>query len=86
MASRRPKHRTSNALTGGTTSGPSTAIWEAGTGIRRNGSVGGTDGETGETATQTDIFPRPGGSIGTDVGTDARDTPSYLVVNYIIKT
>jgi microcystin-dependent protein len=82
-ANRRPKHRTSNALTGGTTSGPSTAIWEAGTGTRGNGSVGGTDGET---ATHTHTFPAPGGSIGTNVGTDALDTASYLVLNYIVKT
>jgi microcystin-dependent protein len=82
-ANRRPKHRTSNNLSasitysGPTSSGQATTATDGSTGRIVVSGNGGSSAGLGVSL---------GGSIGTNNANDAPDTPSYIVVNHIIKT
>lgn len=77
-ANRRPKHRTTNNL----------SVQPTGeTRITSGGTVGHVIGQGRSDGTDQDTVNFTlSGSIGTNIANDALDTPSYLVVNYIIKT
>lgn len=77
-AYRRPKHRTTNSLSVQPTG--ETRITSGGTFGHVIG-MGRTDGTDQDTVNFT-----LSGSIGTNNGNDAVDTPSYIVLNYIMKT
>lgn len=106
VGNRRQKHRTSNALTGGTTGGQSAdhshgpgaagysyryAQYGSGpfadigpgpsnvTGVTNSTNTGGTSND------HTHSVPAPGGSIGTNVGTDPLDSGAYKVGLLIAK-
>lgn len=100
VANRRPKHRTTNNLgTSNSLTLPNHVHPEQtdnGTGTGGGTQISRSFGYTGSefnsaTGNPTTLPPIDGfvsltGSIGTNVANDALDTPSYLVVNYIIKT
>jgi microcystin-dependent protein len=87
VGNRRPHHRTSNGLSVATANafannvtGYRVGIWD-GTDNIGGGVVGALRNES--------VGPHGhslSGSIGTNNGSDALDTPSFIVVNYIIKT
>jgi hypothetical protein len=88
VANRRSRHRTTNTLTGtfsGTTSGPNQNIAESG----GTGALGGGASlNATPTATHTHTYSGSvtfSGSIGTNVGADPLDTPSYYTANKIIR-
>lgn len=85
-ANRRPKHRTSSSLSVGVgtlalqTPGGSIVVDSGG------GSASSQGGSWGGKSVTVTGSPSLSGSIGTNNANDALDTPSYLVVNHIIKT
>lgn len=95
IANRRPKHRTSNALTLPThvhdTGAGGYAFQVLGVPTGGTLTAGASGGGTyqspslfGTTGNPTST-PSMGGSIGTNNANDALDAPSYIVINYIIK-
>lgn len=97
VANRRPHHRTTNALSAsqaghnhGTGDGTNSVFQIANPGGTPASSTGAGPGNiAGGTIKSTTDTQTPAitmsGSIGTNVANDALDTPSYIVVNYIIK-
>lgn len=77
-ADRRPHHRTSNAL----------VLNEPYPYVSGSGGTGatGVTSDQGWGAGRIVTSPSLTGSIGTNNGADAIDTPSYIILNYIIKT
>lgn len=91
VANRRPKHRTTNALSHNLTLPDHTHNYTAATAATLAQPGVATPGATPTATVTGGVNSTPAinggitGSIGTNVANDALDTPSYIVVNYIIK-
>lgn len=87
VANRRPKHRTTNSLTvSPSTHSHQQTMYSGPGGSTVAGTASGASSSTGNGDSTAGTSLSIGGSVGTNNANDALDTPSYIVLNYIIKT